>query len=41
MASISDGIIIGSAIMKIIKEHGEESPKYVGEFVREIKKAII
>ncbi|MBU5669369.1 tryptophan synthase subunit alpha [Peptoniphilus sp. MSJ-1] len=40
MASISDGIIIGSAIMKIIKEYGEESPKYVGEFVREIKQAI-
>lgn len=40
MANISDGIIIGSAIMKLIKEHGENSPKYVGKFVKEIKDAI-
>ena len=37
MAKISDGAIIGSAIVKIIAAHGTDSPKYVGEFVHSIK----
>ncbi len=40
MAQISDGAIIGSAIVKIIAEHGTASPKYVGEFVKSIKEAL-
>ena len=40
MAIISDGVIIGSAIVKIIKKYGKESPKYVGEFVKNIKAAM-
>ncbi len=40
MAGISDGAIIGSAIIKIIAEHGTDAPKYVGEYVRSITEAI-
>ena len=40
MAKISDGAIVGSAIIKILAAHGENSPKFVGEYVREMKNAI-
>lgn len=40
MASISDGAIVGSAIIKILAEHGEAAPKFVGEYVREMKTAL-
>lgn len=35
-----DGIIIGSAIVKIIAEHGEASADYVYEFVKSVKEAM-
>ena len=40
MADISDGAIVGSAIIKIIDEYGEASPKYVGEYVKAMKDAL-
>ena len=40
MADISDGAIVGSAIIKIIEEYGKDSPKYVGEYVKSMKDAI-
>lgn len=40
MSSVSDGAIVGSAIIKIIGEHGEDSAKYVGEYVKSMKDAI-
>ncbi|MBP5164939.1 MAG: tryptophan synthase subunit alpha [Lachnospiraceae bacterium] len=40
MADISDGAIVGSAIIKLLKEHGVDSPKYVGEYVRSMKDAL-
>lgn len=40
MAGISDGAIVGSAIIKIMAEYGKESPKYVGEYVKNMKDAI-
>ncbi len=36
----ADGIIIGSAIVKIIAEHADQSPKYVYEFTKKVKEAI-
>lgn len=36
MAGISDGAIVGSAIVKIIEKYGKESPAYVGEYVKEM-----
>lgn len=40
MADISDGAIVGSAIIKIIEKYGKDSPKYVGEYVKSMKDAI-
>lgn len=40
MTSISDGAIVGSAIVKIVAEYGKDSPKYVGEYVKSMKDAI-
>lgn len=41
MAAVSDGAIVGSAIIKIIEKYGKDAPKYVGEYVRSMKDAII
>lgn len=40
MSTISDGAIVGSAIIKIIGEHGEASAKYVGEYVKSMVEAM-
>lgn len=40
MASLADGVIVGSAIVKIVEKYGEKSPEYVGEYVRSMKNAI-
>ena len=40
MASISDGAIVGSAIIKILAAKGEAAPTFVGEYVREMKNAL-
>ncbi len=37
MAAYCDGVIIGSAIVRIIAANGAESPKPVGEFVRSVR----
>lgn len=36
MADISDGAIVGSAIIKIIEKYGKEAPVHVGEYVKEM-----
>lgn len=40
MSALSDGAIVGSAIIRIITEHGEDSAKYVGEYVKSMKDAM-
>lgn len=40
MAGISDGVIVGSAIVKMIAEYGKDCVPHVGRYVREMKKAI-
>lgn len=40
MAEIADGVIVGSAIIKIIAEHGRDSAPYVGEFVHKMCEAL-
>lgn len=40
MAQLSDGIIVGSAIVKLIGEYGRESLKPVTVYIRRLKKAI-
>ncbi|WP_455529548.1 tryptophan synthase subunit alpha [Ruminococcus sp.] len=41
MAALSDGAIVGSAIIKLIEKHGKGAAKYVGEYVKEMKNAVI
>ena len=40
MAALSDGAIVGSAIVRLLEKHGKEAPKYIGEYVRSMKDAI-
>ncbi|MDD6174957.1 MAG: tryptophan synthase subunit alpha [Firmicutes bacterium] len=40
MADISDGAIVGSAIIKLLEKYGKEAPKYIGEYVKSMKDAI-
>ena len=41
MAAVSDGAIVGSAIVRIIAQYGTEAPAKVGAYVREMKNAVI
>ncbi len=40
MAQFSDGVIVGSAIVRIVAQYGENCVPHVADFVREMKKAI-
>lgn len=40
MSQISDGAIVGSAIVKIVEKYGKDSPKHVGEYVKSMKDAM-
>jgi tryptophan synthase alpha chain len=40
MAHIADGVIVGSAIVKIAAEHGTEAGPHIYRYVKEIKEAI-
>lgn len=40
MAGLSDGAIVGSAIIKIIEKYGKDSPSYVGEYIKSMKDSI-
>ena len=40
MSQIADGVIIGSAIVKIIAKEGTNAPTFVGEYVKSITDAI-
>jgi len=40
MAAVSDGVIVGSAIMKIVAEEGPDSVTRIGEYVRSMKNAV-
>lgn len=40
MANISDGAIVGSAIVKLLEKHGKDAPRYIGEYVKSMKDAL-
>ena len=40
MADLSDGAIVGSAIVRLIAEHGKNAPKYVNEYVKSMKEGM-
>ena len=41
MAGLSDGAIVGSAIIKILEKYGKDAPEYIGEYVKEMKSAVM
>jgi tryptophan synthase alpha chain len=40
IAKIADGVIVGSAIVKIVAEHGKQAGQYLYQYVKEMKDAI-
>ncbi len=40
MAALSDGVIVGSAIVKLVEQYGKDAAPYVAEFVKKMKDAI-
>lgn len=40
MAAVSDGAIVGSAIIRIIENYGKDAAPYVGEYVKSMKDAL-
>ena len=40
MAEVSDGAIVGSAIVKIVAEHGADAVPYVADYVKRMKEAV-
>jgi tryptophan synthase alpha chain len=41
MAALSDGVIVGSAIVRMIAQHGEDATEPVVEYVRDMKRAVM
>ncbi len=40
MAAVSDGAIVGSAIVKLLEKYGRNAPGYIGEYVKSMKEAV-
>lgn len=40
MAECADGVIVGSAIVRLVGEYGENAPKPIGEYVKKMKNAL-
>lgn len=40
MASLSDGAIVGSAIVRLLERYGADAPRYIGTYVKEMKAAV-
>ena len=41
MAGLSDGAIVGSAIIRLLEKYGKDAPPYVGAYVKEMKNALL
>ncbi len=41
MAAVSDGAIVGSAIIRLLEKHGKNAAPYVGEYVKSMKQAVM
>lgn len=40
MADISDGAIVGSAIIKLLEKYKKDAPSHIGEYVKAMKDAL-
>ena len=41
MATLSDGAIVGSAIVKLIAQYGRDAVPYVSDYVTSMKQAVV
>ncbi|MCR4605252.1 MAG: tryptophan synthase subunit alpha [Eubacterium sp.] len=41
MAGVSDGAIVGSAIIKLLAQYGKDAPAEIGRYVKSMKEAIL
>lgn len=41
MSALADGVIVGSAIVKLLEEHGAGAPARIGEFVKTMKQSLV
>ncbi len=41
MAALADGVIVGSAIIRLLEKHGPDAPRFVGEYVKAMKEAAV
>ena len=40
MAELSDGAIVGSAIVKLLAQYGKDAPEHVGAYVKNMKDSL-
>lgn len=40
MGSLADGVIVGSAIVKLLEKYGQQAPHHIGEYVKSMKNAL-
>ena len=40
MAKLADGVIVGSAIVKLLEQYGKDAPGHVGEYVKAMKEGM-
>ena len=40
MSGLSDGVIVGSAIIKLLEKYGENAPEHIGAYVKSMKDAM-
>ena len=40
MSALSDGAIVGSAIVKLLAQYGKDAPEHIGAYVKEMKDAL-
>ena len=40
MAELADGVIVGSAIVKLLEQHGKAAPDYIGAYVKTMKESL-
>lgn len=41
MSKLADGVIVGSAIVKILEQYGKDAPVHVGSYVKQMKLAML
>lgn len=40
MSEIADGVIVGSAVIKLLEKYGKNAPDYIGEYIKSMKDAV-